>query len=309
LGNAAYKILSNIILEKMKPYIEEVMGDYQNGFRDGRSVTENIFALRIINEKFWEYNQSVQYLLIDFQKAYDSTHRDALWKCMKELKIPTKLINMCKTCVQKTRSAVRIDGTLSSSFENKTGLKQGDPLLPISFNLELQKVIQSIKMVPSGVKIGKKQLNILAYADDIALIGKNEIEIRKLFVGMENIARKFGLRINQEKTKYMIVERKNNLKKNKIGNLKIKNYKFERVENFKYLRVLFNEDNNNQRDLQERIKNANKTYFMLQEFFKNKNIPKKLKLRLKNTIIDKVLTYTSETWTLTTRDRKAIEHF
>ena len=48
---------------------------------------------------------------------------------------------------------------------------------------------------------------------------------------------------------------------------------------------------------------------MLQEFFKNKNIPKKLKLRLKNTIIDKVLTYTSETWTLTTRDRKAIEHF
>jgi len=39
-------------------------------------------------------------------------------------------------------------------------------------------VIQSIKMVPSGKKIGKEQLNILAYADDIVLIGKNEIEIR-----------------------------------------------------------------------------------------------------------------------------------
>ena len=45
LGNATYKILSNIILGKIKPYIEEVMGDYQNGFRDGRSVTDNIFAL------------------------------------------------------------------------------------------------------------------------------------------------------------------------------------------------------------------------------------------------------------------------
>ena len=43
-------------------------------------------------------------------------------------------------------------------------------------------MIQSIKMVPSGTKIGKEQLNVLAYADDIALIGKNEIEIRKLFV-------------------------------------------------------------------------------------------------------------------------------
>ena len=55
---------------------------------------------------------------------------------------------------------------------------------------------------------------------------------------MENIARKFGLQINQEKTKYMIVERKSSLNKNKIGHLNIKNYKFERVENFKYLGVI-----------------------------------------------------------------------
>ena len=62
----------NIILGKIKPYIEKVMGDYQNGYRVGRSVIDNIFALRIIKEKLWEYNQSVQYLFIDFQKAYDS---------------------------------------------------------------------------------------------------------------------------------------------------------------------------------------------------------------------------------------------
>jgi hypothetical protein len=67
------------------------MGDYQNRFRDGRSVIDNIFALKIINEKIWEYNQSVQYLFIDFQynqsvqylfidfqKAYDSIYRDKL---------------------------------------------------------------------------------------------------------------------------------------------------------------------------------------------------------------------------------------
>jgi hypothetical protein len=70
-------------------------------------------------------------------------------------------------------------------------------------------------MVPSGIKIGDKQLNILAYAGDIALIGKNEIEIRKLFVEMENIARKFGLYINQENTKYMIVKGKTVYRKTK----------------------------------------------------------------------------------------------
>ena len=90
---------------------------------------------------------------------------------------------MCETCIQKARSAVRVEGTVIFLsfflsfffffFLNKTSLKQGDPLSPILFNLALQKVIQSIEMVPSGIKTGKEQLNVLAYADDIALIGKN----------------------------------------------------------------------------------------------------------------------------------------
>jgi len=80
------------------------------------------------------------------------------------------------------------------------------------------------------------------------------------------------------------------------------------VENFKYLGVILDENSNNQIDLEERINSANKTYFMIQ-FFKNKNIAKKLKLRLKNTIIDKTLTYASETWTLTKRDRKQFNIF
>jgi hypothetical protein len=62
--------------------------------------------------------------------------------------------------------------------------------------------------------------------------------------------------------------------------------------------------------LQERIKIANKTYFMLQIFFfKNTNISKILKLIIKNTIIDKMLTYTSETLTPTKRDRKQLNIF
>ena len=68
----------------------------------------------------------------------------------------------------------------------------------------------------------------------------------------------------------MIVERKNRLKQNKIGHLKIKNDKFERVENFKYLEVILIEDNNCQTDLHERTKNAKKTHSMPQKFLKIK---------------------------------------
>jgi hypothetical protein len=103
----------------------------------------------------------------------------------------------------------------------------------------------------------------------------------------------------------MRVQRKNSLKKHKIGHLKIKNYKSERVENFKYLGVILNEG---EKAKQERKRTLTK-HILCYNFFLNKNISKKLKLRLKNTIIDKTLTYASETWTLTKRDRKQLNIF
>jgi len=60
-------------------------------------------------------------------------------------------------------------------------LKQIDTLSTILFNLSFQKVIQSLKMVPSHIKIGEKHLTVLTYADDIVLIGKHVTYIRKRF--------------------------------------------------------------------------------------------------------------------------------
>jgi hypothetical protein len=62
--------------------------------------------------------------------------------------------------------------------------------------------------------------------------------VRQLFVELESIARKLGLQINQEKSKYLTVERKSDFNQNNIGPLKIKKYTFERVESFKYLGVI-----------------------------------------------------------------------
>ena len=94
-----------------------------------------------------------------------------------------------------------------------------------------------------------------------------------------------GLHINQRKTKHMIVEWRNGSKQNKIGQLTIKNYTFERVENFKYLGVMLNEDNKHQIDLQERIKNEdNKHQIDLQERIKNEDNQHQIDLqeRIKN---------------------------
>jgi len=68
---ATYKILSNILLSRLIPYVKEIVGDYQCGFRRNRSATDHMFCIRQIFEKKWEYNEEVHQLFIDFKKAYD----------------------------------------------------------------------------------------------------------------------------------------------------------------------------------------------------------------------------------------------
>jgi hypothetical protein len=68
LLSTSYKILSNILLSRLIPYVDEIIGDHQCGFRRNRSTTDQIFCIRQILEKKREYNETVQQLFIDFKK-------------------------------------------------------------------------------------------------------------------------------------------------------------------------------------------------------------------------------------------------
>ena len=54
-----YIILSNVLLSRLTPYAEEIIGDHQYGFRRNRSTTDHISCIRQILEKKWEYNEAV----------------------------------------------------------------------------------------------------------------------------------------------------------------------------------------------------------------------------------------------------------
>jgi hypothetical protein len=59
LLSTSYKILSNIILARLTPYADEIIGDHQCGFQRNRSVTDQFFYIWQILEKKWEYNGTV----------------------------------------------------------------------------------------------------------------------------------------------------------------------------------------------------------------------------------------------------------
>jgi hypothetical protein len=62
----------------LTPYVNEVTGDHQCGFRRNRSTTDHIFYIRQILEIKWEYNGTVYQLFIDFKKGYVSVKREVL---------------------------------------------------------------------------------------------------------------------------------------------------------------------------------------------------------------------------------------
>jgi hypothetical protein len=66
------------VAERLEPYVEEIMGDYQCGFHRGQSTTDQIFCLRMILEKSYEYNVGIHQLYIDYKQTYDSINRDQL---------------------------------------------------------------------------------------------------------------------------------------------------------------------------------------------------------------------------------------
>jgi len=121
-------------------------------------------------EKKWKYNEPVHQIFIDFKKAYDLVRREVLYKILIEFGIPRKLVSLIRMSLTETCSRVRVGKNVSDRFPIRNGLKQGDALTPILFNVALEYTIRRVQVNQDGLKLnGTHQL--LAYTDDVNILG------------------------------------------------------------------------------------------------------------------------------------------
>ena len=105
----------------------------QAGFREGRSCTDHIFVLRQLLEQSTEWNNNLYALHVDFEKAFDSLHRETLWKILRSYGLLEKIVNIISMLYQDCQCRVVYGQHLTDSFRVQTGVKQGCILTPFIF--------------------------------------------------------------------------------------------------------------------------------------------------------------------------------
>ena len=213
------------ILNRLKPILDKYLSEDQCGFGANRGCCDQIFNARIIMQRARKFNVSTYFCFIDLHKAYDSVNRNALWKVLqKSYKLPVKMITIIQSLHDGTNGVVRFEGQVSSEIPIESGVKQGDVMAPLLFNLFLNTVTKiALSKAPQiGVHMRhntsapsmknnnfKLDNNIiiqnLIYADDMVLISHNIEELRYLVDLVADEFKKFGLKIKMAKTKFMKV--------------------------------------------------------------------------------------------------------
>jgi hypothetical protein len=123
-----------ILLARLTPYADEIIGDHQCEFQSNRSTTDQIFYIWQIPEKKWVYNGTVHQIFIGFKKAYNSVRRKVLYSILTEFGITRKLVGLIQLCLNETYNIMYIGKYQSDKFPIQNGLKHGD-VVAIAFQL------------------------------------------------------------------------------------------------------------------------------------------------------------------------------
>lgn len=167
-------VLSYCIMDRIKPIAEKILWDYQFIFRPNRSTTYQIFSLRQIFKKSWEFYKSLCVLFVDFKKAYDSVYRQSLFNILKELIFPNKLIKLIEITLKSTGIKIKVASEIWGPAVVNLGPRHRGVLSPMLFNLILEKITKETSS-NKGIVLENSNINILAYMGDIAMLGEFHI--------------------------------------------------------------------------------------------------------------------------------------
>ena len=184
VSNSIGKIFSLCMLHRLDDWAEEfnLRASGQYGFRKGRGTADATFVLNHLIDQYRESGKPLFVAFVDFKKAYDWVNRDLLWDCLEKLGVKDPYLSILKSMYDQVVLQVRLDGKLGLPFPSLVGVKQGDPLSPLLFGLFIDRIEAFLKSkLPNiGAKLMDKIIQLLLYADDLALMAEQPDEMQAL---------------------------------------------------------------------------------------------------------------------------------
>jgi len=221
VSDAICTILEKYILSILKnKYINE---EKQFGFKQNSSCQHAIFTLLEAIKSAKRRSSRVYVCLIDASKAFDKVCRSKLWCKLLDILDPL-ILRLLINYYNNSIAYVMNDGECSEEFKTILGVKQGGCLSPLLFAIYVNPLIKEIENTKSGVKIGKIMIDILLYADDIALVSPDKLSMNRMLKIVEKFGERNEIKFNGLKTQMLLFHKSvvRQSKRQIINDLKIK---------------------------------------------------------------------------------------
>ena len=137
---------------------------------------------------------------IDFRKAFDTVWHKGLFHKLQEANIQGNFLNTLKNMYKKTECAVKFGNKLTQFFKCKKGVRQGDPLSPLLFNIFINGVFDRLRNNNCDPVTFDEETHFsaLAYADDIVLLSTTAEGLQKALDTTEQYCKEWKLNINDK---------------------------------------------------------------------------------------------------------------
>ena len=169
--------------------------DVQAGFRKCRGTRDQIAN---IIEKARELQKNIYFCFIDYTRAFDCVDHNKLCKILKKMGIPDHLTCLLRNLYAGQEATVRTGHGTSNWFQIGNGVHQGCILSPCFFNLYAEYIMRNagLEEAQTGIKIARRNINNLGYADDTSLMADSEEELNSLLMKVKEESEKVGLKTN-----------------------------------------------------------------------------------------------------------------
>jgi exonuclease III len=170
LLNSDYKIMTKALAMRLARVAGHMIHPDQAGFVPGRSIFDHVRLSKAMIDYAEAHEENGIIVALDQEKAYDRIRHDYLWRTLEAFKVPETMIKTIRLLYENAESVVTVNGVESTPFQVTRGVRQGDPLSCLLFDLAIEPMACMLRKSEalSGFRVDGSRRRILVnlFADD-----------------------------------------------------------------------------------------------------------------------------------------------